>query len=516
MATLEELLAERQRRQDATQQAALGDPLAEQTIPLGPERPPLETAPARAIDLEQLQAERAKRSIQNLSPDQTVNLLLGGFPDIAKDIVGAGQAGLTLLSGEVAKPIAGAAGLQETIANDAIAGAERVKQIEQELTIPPGQLGQEKLTALQNELKDLSQNPIIADVIRTSTGVQDLARQQVGQFGEFLADPINVAAREIGIDEPESESAFVGRGIAESLVTAVPQTALEVGVPAGLRSVSKAATRTLNDIPSPSIIEDTTGGITKISRQKINEVAPINEQLRNAASDIYRQIDNSGVVLKPTSFNSFADRVITRMREEGFIERGFPKVAGAIDEINLRRNTPQTTTDISSLRRVAKNAADSIDKSEARLGSIMRDEFTKFLEDLTPAQVTGGRGENLGRLFRDAGELWRRSNKSEMINDALRNADLAASGIQAGLKAQFRSLLKNKKKRRAFNQQEIAAMEEIVKGGRTENVLNFVGKTALSEAQRLTLLTALGGGGLPQLVPLVQLLEQPAQPSYQF
>jgi hypothetical protein len=66
--------------------------------------------------------------------------------------------------------------------------------------------------------------------------------------------------------------------------------------------------------------------------------------------------------------------------------------------------------------------------------------------------------------------------RSEMIDEAVRRADLAASGIENGLRNEFRSILKNKKLLRGFSDAEIEAMERVAKGTLAGNAMRQAGR----------------------------------------
>lgn len=414
---------------------------------------------------------------EEVQSGQVAEEILGFNPiKLAKGLIGGVEAAVTIGSSALADPAAGIAGIGTLATDDSAEAAKTVEKTKELFTFQPGEEGQETLQNIGNLLQSASENPVVNKLISEAKSASDF----ITKIGDFTG-------RAIGGEE--------GSRIGKSIADAVPRAAAEGLSLKGFSSVSKFANKSLKNIPTPSITTKTPSGKIITDSTKIANVAPTIEQLKDSARVIYNEIDNLGVSLKPESFQRFADDINTAMTKEGFTPRGFPKVAGALEEISGRLGNIQNTTDLTSLRRIAQEAAKSIDKSEARLGRIMVDRFDNFLEKLGKADTIGATDKNIGKLFKDAGELWRRASKGDMVEKAIEDAALNKTGVQPGLKSQFASILKSPKKSKAFTPDEKKAMERVVKGGRRENVLNFIGKAGLSENQRVVMLTALGASG---------------------
>ena len=72
-------------------------------------------------------------------------------------------------------------------------------------------------------------------------------------------------------------------------------------------------------------------------------------------------------------------------------------------------------------------------------------------------------------------------------------ASNTASGLENGLRIQFRKILDSKRNSRNFSKKEKAAMERVVQGDFTANTLKKIGGLSFGSGQQRSPLTALGG-----------------------
>jgi gas vesicle protein len=243
------------------------------------------------------------------------------------------------------------------------------------------------------------------------------------------------------------------------------------------------------------------------------QASPEVDLLKKTARDLYKQIDGLGVTVKQEGVEKLSQGLASTVRKEGFNAKIHPKVSAALGEFESAAAAgSQTLSEVDILRRVAQSAAKSIEPDEARLGSIMVGKIDDFLDGLGPATLTGGKQSDAGKLFKDARGLWGRARKGELIEEAFSKAGLQASGLENGLRVQFRSILNNKRKSRGFNAEERAAMKQVVQGGKAENIAKAIGKFGFTEGQASTMLlsslgvaggAAIGGAPGAVVIPLI-------------
>lgn len=365
-----------------------------------------------------------------------------------------------LVSGALAEPIAGIAGIAQAINPFAEpgAGAQAVEATREALTFQPRtQAGQAGLQAV---------GEAVAPVAETLTGAEEALGEATF---EATGSPLLATA-------------------AKTLPTALLElagVATAKGLASATRKVKAAST-------------------AKNVNTAISDAAPSIDRLKTEARAVYTEIDNLGVRVKKRSFSKLAERLRGSAKKEGFNKRIHPKVSAALDEFAENVGREPKLSEVDTMRKVAQAAAKSIEPDEARLGSRMIDDVDSFLDDLGNKSLVRPPGVNVGAKYREARGLWSRAKKAEVINEAMEKAALQASGFENGIRTQFRSILNNKKRSRGFSADEKAAMKKVVVGGGVENVAKFLGKFGFSAGQSSGFfgpIAAVTGGGLAGGVP---------------
>lgn len=244
---------------------------------------------------------------------------------------------------------------------------------------------------------------------------------------------------------------------------------------------------------APSAIKNAAKGPN--ARKLLQEAAPTSQQLKDSAREVYKQLDDAGVVYSAKRLNPFTKQVANLIKREGFNSKIHPKVGAALDELAKSTDKDLTLTELDTLRKVARAASRSIDPDEGRLGGMIVDRIDDFMAN-TKTNASEGATEEVRKLFSTARGLWGRARRTELIDEAIERAGNQASGFENGLRTQFRSILNNKKKMQGFSDAEKEAIKTVVRGGRLENTAKALGKFGFSEGQATSmLLSSLGAAG---------------------
>lgn len=225
--------------------------------------------------------------------------------------------------------------------------------------------------------------------------------------------------------------------------------------------------------------------------------APTIEKVKSLAQNAYRKADQSGLVVKSGSFQKMVERVGATVADEGIDKTIHPKATAALNRLREEVGGTMTLKHLDTLRRVVRGAAQSTDADERRIAGIMLNEIDDYLTTLKPSDVAAGDAKAAASALRDARELWSRFRKAELINDAVERAARRAQSTGSGgnaenaIRQNIRSLIDNPKTRRAFNQQELKAMKQVVQGTPTQNTFRLIGKLS---PQGSGLMAALGIG----------------------
>lgn len=242
------------------------------------------------------------------------------------------------------------------------------------------------------------------------------------------------------------------------------------------------------------------GGIANFARgSELLAKSPTLQQLRAKTTRLYRQAKNSQVRFKQNEFANFAQGLDARIRSEGARPKLTDKTIAVLKEItDVAGEAPDFQT-MDELRRIAQIAASANEPAERRLGAMIIESIDDFVE-------TGS--SSLGATAKEARTLWGRVRRDELVASSIERAKQNVSGLDQGLRVEFRKILNNPKKLRGFAPDEIAAMKGIVKGTNTANTLRAIGKLGFNPTKSVPNIVggglgAAGGaavGGLPGVV----------------
>ncbi|MBL4891453.1 MAG: hypothetical protein JKX91_06460 [Rhizobiaceae bacterium] len=325
--------------------------------------------------------------------------------------------------------------------------------------------------------------------------------RDVIQAGGELAAPgaaIGKVTRSIAQGVPVAQT--VGSNIARQLSTGT------VAADVGLSGVAGAGGRAgeevggpiggaIGSIAAPLAVAVPISAAKSVTSGLLRKAAPSVDELKNTARGIYKSLDDSGVSVSSKSFDDLADDIVITMQKEGADPDLTQKAIAVGNRFNSEKGAPKTLTELDTLRKVAKNAADSLDPSERRLGAITIQKIDDFLDNVVIKDIDN---KQAGKAFKSARDLWQRARKAEVLEQAVVDANLQASGLENGLRTQFRQIAKkiNRGKLRGFTAEERKAIEKVSMGTNAGNIARFLGKFGILDGVTSRSLTTLGGIGV--------------------
>ena len=224
------------------------------------------------------------------------------------------------------------------------------------------------------------------------------------------------------------------------------------------------------------------------SNRAFIEGAPSPEQLKAQAGTLFEAAEKSGIKFQPTYYDKFVDTALSRLVDEGSDPVLSPKISRVADILEGTKGRSPSIQQMAIVRKQFSNVAGSADRAEARLVSIMVDLVDSFVES--------GAGEVGGKLAEARG-LWSRLRKSEIIDNAIESAEAAQSGLEGGLRNEFRTLYKsrNSKKMRGFSDAELAAIKDVATGNFGANTLRRIGSMSGGIDSSRNVINLMAGSG---------------------
>jgi hypothetical protein len=208
-----------------------------------------------------------------------------------------------------------------------------------------------------------------------------------------------------------------------------------------------------------------------------HESTPSAEALRKQAAPLFDKARDNGLVVKGDRFQPMLRKLENTLNNEGLDSQLHPRVTRAL--ARLKELDEQDIVDLKALwtrHRIIGGLAKSPEADERRLAAIMADEFDGFLSGLKQTDVTAGDPEVISTTLNKARDLWKRSIRAQILEDAVERADLGTGAQDPALaiRTAFRGIANNGKKMRQFTPEQQAQIRKVAKGGEIQELVGFV------------------------------------------
>lgn len=191
---------------------------------------------------------------------------------------------------------------------------------------------------------------------------------------------------------------------------------------------------------------------------------PSMDELAAESERLYGIAEQSGVKFKTPQFKISMQNIAKDLRkEEGFTTTGYPKLAGAVQELTDMKQ-PKDFTELQALRKIVKGATKSADPQEALLGMKLLNKFDDYLIN-APEKDFAIKGAEGLKAWRDARSTYSKMKKAEIFDDMIERAELGAEAIPVdrALRNSLRNLSQDKDTMRFFTPTEQNRIKSLVK-----------------------------------------------------
>lgn len=228
---------------------------------------------------------------------------------------------------------------------------------------------------------------------------------------------------------------------------------------------------------------------------------PLASDIKAQASQLYKQIDDAGVVIKSDPYNEFVNNVKSTVGTKVREARN-PKIVDVFKELDEARDAPITLQKMQDLRESISKLKMASEKSDREFSGQIVEQLDDFVEKLDSTKlVAPAKGDvEAIKLVPQARNLWKQARKSELLDEVYRKAGIKATdpyddvAVSTKLRSAFKDLAVNKDKLRGFTKEEVQAIEQAAKGGRIENALRSFGQGVGND--RFSVAGGMAGGGL--------------------
>jgi hypothetical protein len=208
--------------------------------------------------------------------------------------------------------------------------------------------------------------------------------------------------------------------------------------------------------------------------------------IRNQASQFYRQMEREGVYFSEQSADALADRLENTLRSQAAsINRADRnEVLQVVRDLRNRPYAQLSFEELEALRSRLGNVGRSretgkITREQAnRLGMIVQDDLDDFIANAGPNQVTAGDPQAAARAVQQARNLWRNARKGEILEQVLSKTDLSQRPKAEELRAKLTPIIADDRLMAKFTPEEQDVLRSIQSGNLTEKALGTMAKLA--------------------------------------
>lgn len=247
--------------------------------------------------------------------------------------------------------------------------------------------------------------------------------------------------------------------------------------------------------------------VTKAAQNKLTKAAIVNapsaDELKNVSRDLFHASDAAGVKVDTDKFTQFVGGLVDAAKKDHINETLDPKAFATYHQLfgitkeALDGTRPLTLSDLHTIRQIAQKAAVSSEGRDSMFANRIVDGLDQFISKGTG--LVGGDGNNLLKAI----STWGRAKRVSAIEEAVYKAQNQASGLENGLRTQFRAILQNPKKRALYSDVELKAIKDVANGTGISNLTRLLGMFGFDFGSGRNMVGGSIGalvGGLPAVV----------------
>lgn len=240
--------------------------------------------------------------------------------------------------------------------------------------------------------------------------------------------------------------------------------------------------------------------------------------LRRSSGAAYDAFDGAGAELSPAALSRLRQNVVSRLDAEGAANlpktsklnpgaSQLKKVISAMDAdvqsaVAQGKNPAVPLKSVEDFRRVAGDVAQGVNPigrptKDARLATIAIEEVDNFIDALKASDVPIGDEKAAKAALEKARSLWKRSTKTQLVENALDAQDDYLGGGASAIRNKIGSMLRNPKTRRQFSDAELKELRKIIGGNGLTRAVRLMGNGI---GRQLQMAGGAGAGGLPGML----------------
>jgi hypothetical protein len=212
--------------------------------------------------------------------------------------------------------------------------------------------------------------------------------------------------------------------------------------------------------------------------------APSAAEQAAESSAMFKAVDAAGVTVDTNKFSGLVQNLVTTAKRDRInptldakATAAYQELIGALDDVQ-KNGGSLTISDLHTLRQIAQKSAMSSEGRDSMFSNRIVDALDSFIGSpgnvKLPANRLGKPGAGGNELLQ-AISTWSRSRKIGLIENAIEAAKNYPSGVESGLRSQFKTLLNGKNTKHLFSKAEKQAMQGVINGSAPIKALRTLG-----------------------------------------
>jgi hypothetical protein len=239
---------------------------------------------------------------------------------------------------------------------------------------------------------------------------------------------------------------------------------------------------------------------------------PTEMELHDGSQKLYKQLEESGVVVKPERFAGLIEDIgkdLSKGRLDTDIPLAMPNAKRVLSTLAAETGKQPSLANFQTYESLAEDLLSSANEAEARVGGIILKRLDEFQRTLSADRDLVGTGrvspQQAYVVKKQADTLWSRYRKTKTLNELMNRslnkagANFNQAGLETALRQEYKNLANNPKERKWFSEQEMEGLLRVVRGDRWQKFVRNVGRFAPRGPVSGGIMGALGMSA-PQLV----------------
>lgn len=219
------------------------------------------------------------------------------------------------------------------------------------------------------------------------------------------------------------------------------------------------------------------GASKRAATREIEAAIPTVPQLKEQASDLYRQAETRGVTASPSQTQELRDSIEQTLRNEGQlgpagrISDADTSTTKAFNLIGQYAGQPMRPNEMNTVRGVIAEGRKSMEPADQRMASVLTEQFDDWARPMAPE-------------FDQARDVSSRYLQAQDLEEARRLAEasasqFSASGLENALRTQYRGLDKKDITGKSFFAPDVSeAIQKVGRGTTGSNIARNIGRFA--------------------------------------